>query len=104
VLLRPVVLANSSKEEFRYLKVDLPPPVNSRVSKCAFIKSSNTVKDCPPSTLAEVALIGRSNVGKSSLINCLAGNDKLAKVSKTPGGPKPSSRSVACCRFTLHAR
>lgn len=38
-----------------------------------------------PDTLAEIAVVGRSNVGKSSLINALANRTQLAKVSKTPG-------------------
>jgi GTP-binding protein len=42
-------------------------------------------KDCPETNLPEYAFIGRSNVGKSSLINMLTGRNKLAKVSNTPG-------------------
>jgi len=42
------------------------------------------VEDLPPTT-AELAIVGRSNVGKSSLINALANRNQLAKVSKTPG-------------------
>eukprot|EP00983_Pelagomonas_calceolata_P008070 262308-Pelagomonas_calceolata.AAC.4 len=86
-ILQPLT-ATQSKEEFRYLQLDLPPPVNSRVTKSAFTKSSSAVKDCPAGHVPEFAVIGRSNVGKSSLINCLTGNDKLAKVSKTPGLPR----------------
>jgi GTP-binding protein len=75
-----------SKDSFRYLELELPPPVNSRIAKSAFVKSSAKVADCPPSRgFPEFAVIGRSNVGKSSLINSLTGNDKLAKVSKEPG-------------------
>lgn len=40
---------------------------------------------CPESTLPEYAFIGRSNVGKSSLVNMLTGNSRLAKTSATPG-------------------
>lgn len=50
----------------------------------SFIK----VEDCPKSTLPEFAFIGRSNVGKSSLINYLTGRKKLSKVSVTPGKTK----------------
>lgn len=50
-----------------------------------FVKSSPEVKQCPESTLPEYAFIGRSNVGKSSLINMLTGIKTLAKVSGTPG-------------------
>lgn len=50
-----------------------------------FLISSSTVAGCPPPKLPEYAFIGRSNVGKSSLINMIAGQRKLAKTSGTPG-------------------
>ncbi len=50
-----------------------------------FLKSSKGLKDCPPADKAEFAFIGRSNVGKSSLINMLTGIKGLAKTSGTPG-------------------
>ncbi|MGL4908693.1 MAG: ribosome biogenesis GTP-binding protein YihA/YsxC [Bacteroidales bacterium] len=50
-----------------------------------FVKSSQFVSQCPQDGLPEYAFIGRSNVGKSSLINMLTGNTKLSKVSGTPG-------------------
>lgn len=50
-----------------------------------FLVSSAHVGQCQPSELPEYAFIGRSNVGKSSLINMLAGNSNLAKTSGTPG-------------------
>jgi GTP-binding protein len=53
-----------------------------------FVKSSRNVNDCPKSTLPEYAFVGRSNVGKSSLINMLTGHKKLAKTSSTPGKTK----------------
>ncbi len=49
-----------------------------------FVMSAQRVDDLPP-TGAELAVVGRSNVGKSSLINALANRNQLAKVSKTPG-------------------
>jgi GTP-binding protein len=49
-----------------------------------FVKSAQKLSELPVST-AEVALVGRSNVGKSSLINALANRKQLAKVSNTPG-------------------
>jgi GTP-binding protein len=58
----------------------------SRVRKSVFIGSSVDLKGCPPQDYPEFAVIGRSNVGKSSLINMLTQNSKLAKVSKEPGG------------------
>jgi GTP-binding protein len=50
-----------------------------------FIKSSPDYKQCPETGLPEYAFIGRSNVGKSSLINMLTGRKGLAKISGTPG-------------------
>ncbi len=50
-----------------------------------FIKSSTGRADCPAPDKPEYAFTGRSNVGKSSLINMLAGRKKLAKISSTPG-------------------
>ncbi len=50
-----------------------------------FVKSSPKLGDCPDPTLPEYAFIGRSNVGKSSLINMLTGCSNLAKTSSTPG-------------------
>lgn len=60
--------------------------MNERMIKSAtYIISSPDVKDCPKSNLPEYAFIGRSNVGKSSLINMLCHNPKLAKTSQKPG-------------------
>lgn len=56
-----------------------------KISKAIFIKSAGQFKDCKKSNLPEYAFIGRSNVGKSSLINMLCNNNKLAKTSATPG-------------------
>src|SRR5574344_512083 len=53
--------------------------------KASFVISSPDVTSCPRSTLPEYAFIGRSNVGKSSLINMLTRNPKLAKTSQKPG-------------------
>ena len=55
------------------------------IKTAEFILSSPEVKKCPEANLPEYAFIGRSNVGKSSLINMLSGNKKLAKTSSTPG-------------------
>jgi GTP-binding protein len=50
-----------------------------------FISSSPSLRQCPEEELPEFAFIGRSNVGKSSLINMLTGRKGLAKVSGSPG-------------------
>jgi len=55
------------------------------IKSSVFIKSSIQTKDCPSEKFSEFAFIGRSNVGKSSLINMLTQNKKLAKISGTPG-------------------
>lgn len=55
------------------------------ITSATYIISSPDVKDCPQSSLPEYAFIGRSNVGKSSLINMICHNPKLAKTSQKPG-------------------
>jgi len=50
-----------------------------------FIKGSTDLKQCPAPDKPEIAFAGRSNVGKSSLINMLLNRKKLAKISSTPG-------------------
>ena len=55
------------------------------IKSAAYLKSSAFIHQCPEHNCPEYAFIGRSNVGKSSLINMLTGNKKLAKTSATPG-------------------
>lgn len=55
------------------------------IHSASFIKSSPSIKECPEPTKPEFGFIGRSNVGKSSLINMLTGWSKLAKTSVQPG-------------------
>lgn len=64
----------------------LPPvpaliPFNSAI----YSISASTLEQCPADTALEVAFVGRSNAGKSSAINVLTGQHKLARTSKTPG-------------------
>ena len=56
-----------------------------RIKKATYIISSPDFEKCPAPDRPEYAFIGRSNVGKSSLINMLCNNDKLAKTSGSPG-------------------
>ena len=56
-----------------------------KIKNSEFVISSTDYKKCPKNDLFEFAFIGRSNVGKSSLINMLTGRKSLAKTSSTPG-------------------
>lgn len=53
--------------------------------RARFLTSAPSLRQCPPETGTEVAFAGRSNAGKSSAINRLTQNGKLARTSKTPG-------------------
>jgi GTP-binding protein len=64
-------------------QVTLPATPNYRGAK--FLTSAAKLTQCPPDTGWEVAFAGRSNAGKSSAINSLTNNKKLAKTSRTPG-------------------
>ena len=58
------------------------------ISSAIFDRSAPDLDSCPEESLPEFAFIGRSNVGKSSLLNMLAGKRDLARVSATPGFTK----------------
>jgi GTP-binding protein len=55
---------------------------------CDFIWGATSAENLPPEKLNEVAFVGRSNAGKSSLINALTGRKSLARVSQTPGATR----------------
>ena len=70
------------------LNQKLEPTIHARrlfLEHSVFVCSAEEVVQLPEHTLPEIAFLGRSNVGKSSLINALTGRKKLAYVSKTPG-------------------
>lgn len=55
------------------------------IKNATYVISSPSYKNCPPADMPEYAFIGRSNVGKSSLINLITNRQNLAKTSATPG-------------------
>lgn len=59
--------------------------MSTTIKEVQFIKSSPDLKSCPKEDFPEYAFVGRSNVGKSSLINYLTNSKKLAKTSTQPG-------------------
>ncbi|KAF7828602.1 GTP-binding protein [Senna tora] len=58
---------------------------DARIKEVEFVKSSGRAKDCPKDERPEFAILGRSNVGKSSLINALVRKKEIALTSKKPG-------------------
>ncbi|NTW05753.1 MAG: YihA family ribosome biogenesis GTP-binding protein [Peptococcaceae bacterium] len=56
-----------------------------KIVSADFVKSAYSIKDCPEGDLPEVALAGRSNVGKSSFLNKIVNRKGLARTSNTPG-------------------
>jgi GTP-binding protein len=56
-----------------------------KITQASFLMSNSTYQQCPKADKPEYAFIGRSNVGKSSLINSIVRKKNLAKTSQTPG-------------------
>src|SRR3978361_125068 len=69
-------------------RVSCMPMKQMIIRSAAYIVSSPDYTGCPEPNMPEYAFIGRSNVGKSSLINILCNNQKLAKTSNSPGKTK----------------
>lgn len=59
--------------------------MSMKIKTAEYVISNSDVRKCPEGNIPEYAFIGRSNVGKSSLINMLTGRNALAKTSATPG-------------------
>jgi hypothetical protein len=73
------------------------PGSSSAVRNAEFAAGAYSLAQLPPERWPEVAVVGRSNVGKSSLINCMLGSSSLAKVSKHPGGMHCCCWCWCCC-------
>lgn len=85
----PVVEAEpDSTEEEQIAEQRASPPTHTKVKTAEYITSSVKLSQCPAPKWPEFAVIGRSNVGKSSLINMITGRNSLALVSKSPGKTK----------------
>ncbi len=71
------------------------------IKKAVFVKSTLSWQDPPSPRFPEVAFVGRSNVGKSSLINCLLHRKNIARVSKQPGKTRTLNYFLIddCCYF-----
>ncbi|GIL70844.1 hypothetical protein Vretimale_3922 [Volvox reticuliferus] len=78
----------TEEDAFPEMQFELPNPTNVKVKIAEYLQSCVKVLDCPAPRFPEFAVIGRSNVGKSSLINMLTGRKDLALVSKQPGKTK----------------
>lgn len=67
------------------ISVTTTDSARNRYRHAEFLISAPNLDSCPPDSGAEIAFAGRSNAGKSSAINALTGQSKLARTSKTPG-------------------
>ena len=76
---------------------------DARVKEAEFIRCSVHARDCPKDDRPEFAVLGRSNVGKSSLINALTRRKEAALTSKKPGNPFYSLHYKDGLNFVLYA-
>ena len=69
--------------------------------ECTFVAGADRVEILPPPGLPEIAFAGRSNVGKSSLLNALLGRKKLARISQHPGRTQQLNFFILAQKFYL---
>lgn len=72
-----------------------------KIESVSYVLSAGNARECPEGNLAEIALSGRSNVGKSSLVNSLIGRRALARVSNRPGKTQRLEYYIVNGRFHL---
>lgn len=92
------------------MKANLPPKVKHhapvvvggyKIVSAEFVKGSTSIKYLPEERLPQIAFLGRSNVGKSSLMNALMGRKDLVKVGRTPGKTREMNFFKVNNRFFL---
>lgn len=78
---------------------------DAKIKEVVFVKSSSRAKDCPKHDRPEFAILGRSNVGKSSLINALVRKKDVALTSKKPGLVSSPTKNLlsfsSLCKFNV---
>jgi GTP-binding protein len=72
-----------------------------KIDSVGFVLSAGNARECPDGAMVEIAVSGRSNVGKSSLMNSLLGRKSLVKVSGTPGKTQRLNYFLVNDRFHL---
>ncbi len=87
-----------SNKTIQNMKCDVDSNIN--VLHSSFLSSASHISNAPNVLYTEVAILGRSNVGKSSLINVLLNNKNLAKSSSTPGKTKLINFFLSSWRYT----
>ncbi len=83
--MRPELYAPNAPARAKYTRTRIDKTTAMQIRNVQFKGSSERIAQLPNDALPDIAFIGRSNVGKSSLINLLTGRNGLAKVSGTPG-------------------
>ena len=81
--------------------VKTKPSDSNLLRQAAYVLSAHHAKDWPDDTGSEVAFAGRSNVGKSSALNAITGQNRLARTSKTPGRTQQINFFSLDCHYRL---